>query len=672
VVDALATATVEGVTVTGGTSPVDGTCTGTGMNETCPERVGEAGGGIDNLGTLTVRDAVVTGNHAASGGPSVTDSHFCFLNCVARVGDSAGSGGAGGGIYNGDKLTIVDSTISHNTGGAGGSGTDGVSGTGTQAGPGSDGGGGGHGGHGGGVYSDNGALLTITGSTISDNAAGVGGGGGSGSDATASGDDGGGAGGAGNGGDGGGIYSLGAVTMSATTVDRDASGQGGLSGGNGAGDGSGFAGPLAVNGGDGNGGGVELAAGSSHIVDATIVADVTGGATPQGGGASGGGISVDSAGLQLAFSTIAGNTATIGSGISSASSTTNEVASIVADNVIDGGGTSCSGTITDGGANVAFGDVTCPGVAADPKLGPLADNGGATQTMALGVGSPAIDLAGVALCAPTFGPTPFVDQRGVLRPQGSGCDAGAYEHAPPSVGSVTAAAASTVTATVSAAINANAQATAVSVAYGTTSAYGAATSPQVVSGETATPFAVLLTGLSPDTTYHLAITATNADGTTTTADQVFATPAAPPLPPPPPLDKAPSITHLALSPSSFPPVTKAHRTKRGTKISYTDSAAATTTFTVQRATTGVRKGKSCVAPPKKKSKSKSKSKACTRYVTVKGKFSHHDAAGRNTVAWTGDLGGNALTAGTYRLSATPTLGRTTGPAATHSFTIKHS
>jgi hypothetical protein len=57
---------------------------------------------------------------------------------------------------------------------------------------------------------------------------------------------------------------------------------------------------------------------------------------------------------------------------------------------------------------------------ADPLLGPLQDNGGFTQTMALGPGSPAIDTAEDAHC-------PDTDQRGVSRPQDSHCDMGAYE-----------------------------------------------------------------------------------------------------------------------------------------------------------------------------------------------------------------------------------------------------
>ena len=60
-------------------------------------------------------------------------------------------------------------------------------------------------------------------------------------------------------------------------------------------------------------------------------------------------------------------------------------------------------------------------ISADPLLGSLQDNGGFTQTMALLPGSPAIDAGDNANC-------PATDQRGVTRPQGSGCDIGAYEY----------------------------------------------------------------------------------------------------------------------------------------------------------------------------------------------------------------------------------------------------
>ena len=54
----------------------------------------------------------------------------------------------------------------------------------------------------------------------------------------------------------------------------------------------------------------------------------------------------------------------------------------------------------------------------DPKLGPLQDNGGPTNTHALLTGSPAIDRGSTTLAT---------DQRGVPRPQGAADDVGAFE-----------------------------------------------------------------------------------------------------------------------------------------------------------------------------------------------------------------------------------------------------
>ena len=62
-------------------------------------------------------------------------------------------------------------------------------------------------------------------------------------------------------------------------------------------------------------------------------------------------------------------------------------------------------------------------------MGALQDNGGATQTHALLAGSPAIDMADDSTCE--AGPVNGLDQRSVNRPQGSGCDIGAFELATP-------------------------------------------------------------------------------------------------------------------------------------------------------------------------------------------------------------------------------------------------
>jgi CSLREA domain-containing protein len=94
-------------------------------------------------------------------------------------------------------------------------------------------------------------------------------------------------------------------------------------------------------------------------------------------------------------------------------------------------GGNCAGTITNDGNNIEDG-ATCGWGAyygsmssTNPLLGDLADNGGASSTFALGVGSPAID--GVTFEAPNSAPA--TDQRGVTRPQGALYDTGAYESA---------------------------------------------------------------------------------------------------------------------------------------------------------------------------------------------------------------------------------------------------
>ncbi len=58
----------------------------------------------------------------------------------------------------------------------------------------------------------------------------------------------------------------------------------------------------------------------------------------------------------------------------------------------------------------------------------LQSNGGPTQTIALTATSPAVNAGKATVCAATgLGNVNSLDQRGTSRPQGSGCDIGAYE-----------------------------------------------------------------------------------------------------------------------------------------------------------------------------------------------------------------------------------------------------
>jgi len=128
--------------------------------------------------------------------------------------------------------------------------------------------------------------------------------------------------------------------------------------------------------------------------------------------------------LKLINSTVTDNTAGLGGGIR-----TNR--SVILQNTImaasNGGGQPGGDCVIDTGGSIDStlnnldGDGSCgAGITADPLLGALADNGGATQTHALLSGSPAIDAGDNTSC-------PATDQRGVDRSDGS-CDIGAYEY----------------------------------------------------------------------------------------------------------------------------------------------------------------------------------------------------------------------------------------------------
>ncbi len=186
------------------------------------------------------------------------------------------------------------------------------------------------------------------------------------------------------------------------------------------------------------GGGVAALRGSLEIARSTVAGNRT---TPDGGG---GGVFVgDPATFAIGNSTVTGNDASAGGGLLAGSTGTvtsttfasNTATSIgPAIGVMPGSGVTltgslvtangCDGAIASGGGNVA--DATCLATpAAGDAIAPaapvsgLGDHGGPTDTLLPLAGSPAIDRSA--------GPCPDTDQRGVARPQGGGCDAGAVE-----------------------------------------------------------------------------------------------------------------------------------------------------------------------------------------------------------------------------------------------------
>jgi cysteine-rich repeat protein len=130
--------------------------------------------------------------------------------------------------------------------------------------------------------------------------------------------------------------------------------------------------------------------------------------------------------LTIEHSTIANNDAGVVFGQSDAPS---EPLKLTGSVIASAGGGGCTelGSISSYGGNVLHpscddghaGDV----VTAEPLLGALGDNGGATLTMAPLAGSPAL---GLAACKDVDGGLIAADQRGELRP-GAACTAGAYE-----------------------------------------------------------------------------------------------------------------------------------------------------------------------------------------------------------------------------------------------------
>jgi len=93
-------------------------------------------------------------------------------------------------------------------------------------------------------------------------------------------------------------------------------------------------------------------------------------------------------------------------------------------NVI-GNNAGCDGDFPTGDPNGNGDMVGSPSDPIDPRLGPLSDNGGETETHALLSDSPAID--GAADCHSISSSFVPEDQRHIGRPQGPNCDSGAYE-----------------------------------------------------------------------------------------------------------------------------------------------------------------------------------------------------------------------------------------------------
>jgi hypothetical protein len=286
------------------------------------------------------------------------------------------------------------------------------------------------------------------------------------------------------------------------------------------------------------------------VIDSTIANNTS----AQGGGI----MSWSNAGntARVVNSTITGNDGgarnTVGGGLLAADGGTISVEnSIIAGNKVDtpnpgtpsncGKSGSPAGTIKSLGYNLE-GAADCGFTATgdlqntDPQFAStgLQNNGGNTDTYALVFASRAVDHipAGAADCGGT-------DQRDIARPQGTGCDVGAFEFtqtaapvltgAPPSV--------STTGAVFSGAVNPDGLATTAFFQYGLDPKYTGGgpvvytnTTPaqQVGSDFASHALSASVSSLVPNAVYHVRLVATNTIGTTFGPDTTFTTKAAPP------------------------------------------------------------------------------------------------------------------------------------------------
>jgi hypothetical protein len=637
--------TLKDLTITNGNAPdgADGTAGVVIGSHGGAAEPGANGGAILNEGTLTLTQTAITNSHAGFGG---TGGKGGPLGGSGGVGAGGGSGGA---IASTGTLTVGESTISENSAGDGGGGGQATTGSieSGQKGNGGSGASGGNGGGGAGI-ANFGGTATVEKSTITANIAGDGGAGSSGAGTALEEGNAGSGGDGGSGGNGGGIAIAGALfkppaALQATddTIQGNIAGDGANGGEPADADPDNKTGKAGEsgNGGDGGfGGGVENVLNTAtQLVNLTIAENSAG--HPGFGGSP-------SSEFQGGTDGEAGH----GGGVYGLTSPTLQN-TILFENQTGG---DCRGAIVDGGHNLVFSKPSLKGivgdpcafstaVTGDPKLAPLAANGGPTQTMRLQAGSAAIDQlpASGAGC-------PATDQRGVARPGGTACDIGAYEVVAPTIANVGGSPTGTSSATLSATVTAEDPTATVQFQYGTTTAYGSSTTPQTATGLSPVALLAHVASLSPGTTYHFRVTATSPDGTSASADRTFTTTTTSVAA----AAGAPVLTGVAESNRRWREGTRlasiAKRAPVGTTFSFTLNEAASVSFSFTQAVGGRKVKGKCVAQTKKNGHKH----ACKRTVT-RGALSLAAHAGTNKAIFQGRVSHSLkLKPGTYSLVIT--------------------
>jgi hypothetical protein len=296
---------------------------------------------------------------------------------------------------------------------------------------------------------------------------------------------------------------------------------------------------------------------------------------------------------------------------------------------------------------------SAPGSASNQTTPPLLVNQAAGDFHQV-PGSPTID-AGVN--NPANGTT---DPDGNPRQLGTATDIGAFEdgHARAVTGAPTNL--TDTGGTLQGSVNPVGFATTYQFQWGPTTAYGNQTPALPASvGSGSTPQAVSqsIGGLTPGTTVHYRVVATNSFGTAFGNDQSFVT-----LIPFRPGDRtAPTISGLALSntrfrvaPGATPVSARARRVPLGTTFRYSLSERARVTITIERARPGRRVGRRCVRP----TRSNRRRRRCTRYVRAGALTRRNQGPGRVRTRFSGRIGRRKLAPGRYRatLGATDAAG----------------
>ena len=360
-------------------------------NTTIADNTAGGGGGIDNHGTLTLMSSTISRDSAILGG-GIANRDGGTLRLVNSL-VAGNSADRGGGIITFGVLSLTNSTVAGNAAMRGG-GIEALGGRSTLANARIVGNSANI--EGGGVQAARAVSFVLTNSLVARNSAAS----------------------------GGGIANRdgGAVTIIKSTIARNSA-------------------TL-------DGGGIFNTVAAALAFSATLTvknSTVSGNSANRGGGIFNEG-RIGVASVTLGYSTVARNSAILdGGGIFNeaspaviAGATLAVKNSLVARNLAGGGGPdllnsagsmvgarfSLIGDGTDSGVTNSdgnqVGNVGPNSSPIDPRIGPLAANGGRTRTHALLPKSPAINAASTRDC-------PATDQRGVPRPQGAACDIGSYE-----------------------------------------------------------------------------------------------------------------------------------------------------------------------------------------------------------------------------------------------------